>query len=61
MRWLSSFLALALVSVVHAISYTGSRLLVVLEELADKDKYSLFWADLECAYCSRSFLPMIWI
>jgi len=48
MRWLFSFLLLALLGVVQALSSSGNRLLVVLEELAEKDKYSEFWKDLQC-------------
>jgi oligosaccharyltransferase complex subunit beta len=51
MRWLFSFLLLALLGVVQALSSSGARLLVVLEELAEKDKYSEFWEDLQ----SRGF------
>jgi len=50
MRWLLSFLLLGLLSVVHAVSSSGNKLLVVLEELADKAKYSKYLADLESAY-----------
>ena len=49
MRWLFSFLLLALLGVVQALSSSGARLLVVLEELTEKDKYSEFWEDLQCA------------
>jgi hypothetical protein len=52
MRWLLSFLLLGLLSVVHAVSSSGNKLLVVLEELADKAKYSKYLADLESAYNS---------
>jgi len=52
MRWLLSFLLLGLFSVVHAVSSSGNKLLVVLEELADKAKYSKYLADLESAYIS---------
>jgi hypothetical protein len=52
MRWLLSFLLLGLLSVVHAVSSSGNKLLVVLEELADKAKYSKYLADLESAYIS---------
>ncbi|KAN0089400.1 dolichyl-diphosphooligosaccharide--protein glycosyltransferase-like protein 48 kDa subunit [Hyaloscypha variabilis] len=55
MRWLLSFLLLGLLSVVHAVSSSGSKLLVVLEELADKAKYSKYLADLE----SRGFKTTI--
>lgn len=33
---------------VHARSATGDRLLVVLEDAAEKENYQQFWADLEC-------------
>lgn len=48
MRWLSYFLALAFVGFAQALSSSGNRLLVVIDELGDKDKYSKFWGDLEC-------------
>jgi oligosaccharyltransferase complex subunit beta len=47
MRWLFSFLLLGLLSVVQAASSSGNKLLVVLEELAEKSKYSKYLADLE--------------
>jgi oligosaccharyltransferase complex subunit beta len=33
--------------VVNALSFTGNRLLVLLEELGEKEKYSKFLGDLE--------------
>jgi len=48
MRWLFSFLALAFVGLVQALSSSGNRLLVVIDEVGDKNKYSKFWGDLEC-------------
>jgi len=45
-----SWLLLALVGIVSALSSSGSRLLVVLEETADQDKYSQFWGDLKCKF-----------
>ncbi|KAK5656203.1 hypothetical protein OQA88_4964 [Cercophora sp. LCS_1] len=51
MRSLLSFCLLVLVSVVSAISTTGNRLLVVLDDVADKADYSKFLGDLE----SRGF------
>lgn len=48
MRAVLSFLLFAFLGAVQALSSTGSRLLVVLEEAADKDKYSKFWGDLSC-------------
>ncbi|KAI0967890.1 Dolichyl-diphosphooligosaccharide--protein glycosyltransferase subunit WBP1 [Xylaria arbuscula] len=48
MRLLVSFLLLALVAVVNAISSSGgNRLLVILEDVAEKDGYSKFLGDLE--------------
>jgi oligosaccharyltransferase complex subunit beta len=47
MRWLFSFLLLWVASTVSALSATGNRLLVILEEAAEKDKYGKFWGDLE--------------
>ncbi|KAF2807227.1 Dolichyl-diphosphooligosaccharide-protein glycosyltransferase 48kDa subunit [Mytilinidion resinicola] len=55
MRWLFSFLVLALLGAVQALSSSGSRLLVVLEELAEKDKYSEFWDDLRGRGYTLSF------
>ncbi|KAF2019774.1 Dolichyl-diphosphooligosaccharide-protein glycosyltransferase 48kDa subunit [Aaosphaeria arxii CBS 175.79] len=47
MRWLFSFVLATLLAAVHAVSYTGSRLLVVLEDAAEKEKYGVFLGDLE--------------
>lgn len=47
MRWLVPFYALALLGLVHALSSSGNRLLVVIEEAGDREKYSQFWGDLE--------------
>jgi oligosaccharyltransferase complex subunit beta len=47
MRWCPSFLVFCFLAVVHALSSSGSRLLVVLEDAAQKDLYSTFWGDLE--------------
>jgi oligosaccharyltransferase complex subunit beta len=46
MRWFLSFLLLGLLGIVNALSVSGSRLLVVLEETAEKEKYSKFLGDL---------------
>lgn len=46
MRWLFSLLLLALLGAVQALSYTGGRLLVVLEEQSEREKYSVFLEDL---------------
>ncbi len=47
MRYFLSLLLLGLVSLVQAVSISGNRLLVVIEEAAEKVKYSTFWKDLE--------------
>lgn len=59
MRWLFSILALALLGFVQALSSTGNRLLVVIDELGDKNKYSKFWGDLECELWSHAQLKNI--
>lgn len=47
MRWLLSFaFAFAWAAGVQAKSFAGSRLLVVLEEQAEREKYSVFLEDL---------------
>jgi len=48
MKSFLSLLLLGLISLVQALSSTGSRLLVILEEASDKTKYSSFFGDLEC-------------
>lgn len=50
MRNLLPFLLLAILGLVQALSSAGSRLLVVLEEQAEKASFSQFWADLEGEY-----------
>lgn len=47
MRVLLSFLILGLLGIASALSTSGNRLLVVLEELAEKDKYSKFFGELK--------------
>lgn len=47
MRWLLSSLLVSFLGIAHALSSSGNRLLVVIEEAAEKDKYSQFWDDLE--------------
>jgi hypothetical protein len=71
MRWLfSSALVLAWTAVASAKSFTGNRLLVVLEEQSEKEKYSVFLEDLACKLQSRRLViakmgivvsPLIWI
>ncbi|KAJ4290550.1 oligosaccharyl transferase glycoprotein complex, beta subunit [Kalmusia sp. IMI 367209] len=46
MRWLFSFLLFALLGAVQALSSTGSRLLVVLEDESEREKYSVLLEDL---------------
>jgi len=65
---LVSFLLLLLVAAVQAISSSGDRLLVILEDVGDKAKYSKFLGDLEGTYArvltTRVLLkplnPMAW-
>jgi hypothetical protein len=47
MRLLLSLLLLGMLGVVSALSASGNRLLVVLEELAEKEKYGKFFGDLK--------------
>lgn len=47
MRYLLSFLLLGLLSIVQALSATGNKLLVILEDVAEKSKYSKYFKDLE--------------
>lgn len=47
MTSLTSFLLLLFTAVAQAISSSGSRLLVVLEDVAEKAQYSKFLGDLE--------------
>lgn len=49
MRWLVSCFLLVLLALAQALSSSGNRLLVVIEEAAEKEKYSQFWDDLEGA------------
>lgn len=51
MNSLTSFLFLLFAAIVHAISSSGDRLLVVLDDVAEKETYSKFLGDLE----SRGF------
>ncbi len=45
--WFLSLLLLSLLGLAQALSSSGSRLLVLLDELSERDKYSQFWEDLE--------------
>ena len=42
-----SFLLIGLLGLAQALSSSGGRLLVVIEDVAEKTKYSQFWDDLE--------------
>ncbi|OJJ48379.1 hypothetical protein ASPZODRAFT_150618 [Penicilliopsis zonata CBS 506.65] len=55
MRWFLSFLFLSFLAVVHALSSTGNRLLVILEDETEKSLYSTFWSDLEGRGYTLSF------
>jgi hypothetical protein len=49
MRWLLSItVAFVWSAVVQAKSFTGDRLLVVLEDQAERENYSVFLEDLTC-------------
>jgi len=56
MRWLFSFLfsVVSLVAV-QARSFTGNRLLVVLEDQTEREKYSVFLEDLTCKFTYNSY------
>ncbi|KAJ5723543.1 hypothetical protein N7488_001578 [Penicillium malachiteum] len=47
MRWCLALLICALVAAVNALSSSGSRLLVVLDDTTEKSTYSTLWSDLE--------------
>ncbi|KAK2756570.1 oligosaccharyl transferase glycoprotein complex, beta subunit [Arachnomyces sp. PD_36] len=55
MRWLLSFLFLGLLTAVNALSSSGNRLLVVLDDPSEKDVFSTFWSDLESRGYDLSF------
>jgi hypothetical protein len=50
MRRFFSFLALFLLGAVQAVSFSGSRLLVILDDVAEREKYGVFLGDLESKY-----------
>lgn len=56
MRSLVSLLVLLLVAVVHATSAGGDRLLVILEDVAEKATYSKFLGDLEGMYTNDNIV-----
>jgi oligosaccharyltransferase complex subunit beta len=47
MRWCLALLLCCFLAAVNALSSSGSRLLVVLDESAEKSAYSTLWSDLE--------------
>lgn len=47
MRWSLALLLCCFLAAVNALSSSGSRLLVVLDESAEKSAYSTLWSDLE--------------
>ncbi|KKK25176.1 hypothetical protein AOCH_004553 [Aspergillus ochraceoroseus] len=47
MRWCSSLVLFGFLAAVNALSSSGNRLLVILEDATEKDLYSTFWGDLE--------------
>ena len=49
MRWELCCILFALLGLVQSITYSGRRLLVVIEEVEKKDDYSDLWADLRGA------------
>ncbi|KAI5303212.1 hypothetical protein KEM56_007794 [Ascosphaera pollenicola] len=55
MRWFFSILLLGLLGAAHALSSSGSRLLVVLSDLAEKESFSQFFGDLEDRGYTLSF------
>ncbi len=58
MRSLLSFLLLGLLGLVGALSCTGNRLLVVIEDLLEKERYTTFWRDLEGGQDLMDRVPM---
>jgi len=55
MRWFFSLLLFGILGVVRALSSTGSRLLVVLDDHSERDTYAVFLDDLsgEFEFLSR--------
>jgi len=50
MKSVFTFLVLLLVAVVQAVSSTGSRLLVILNDVDEKNDYSKFFGDLTSTF-----------
>ncbi|KAE8349119.1 Dolichyl-diphosphooligosaccharide--protein glycosyltransferase subunit WBP1 [Aspergillus coremiiformis] len=55
MRWCLSLLLFCFLAVVNALSSSGNRLLVVLEDATEKESYSTFLGDLE----ARGYNPVV--
>ncbi|KAH8423516.1 dolichyl-diphosphooligosaccharide-protein glycotransferase [Aspergillus melleus] len=47
MRWCLALLVFCFLAVANALSSSGNRLAVILEDAADKELYSTFWGDLQ--------------
>ncbi len=58
MRSLLSLCVFVLAGVVSALSTSGNRLLVVLDDVADKEGYSQFLGDLEGPSCTSFTFPI---
>lgn len=59
MRLSLSFLAALFAAAVSAVSTTGNRLLVVLEDASDKEAYSKFLGDLKSQYLNPQPLQRV--
>ena len=59
MHWLKCWFLLTLLSIVQAISSSGNRVLIVIEEASEKEKFSQFWGDLEGAAQTRCPVPQV--
>ncbi|KAJ5689167.1 hypothetical protein N7462_003559 [Penicillium macrosclerotiorum] len=55
MRWCLALLLCGFLAAVNALSSSGSRLLVVLDETTEKSLFSTFWSDLEARGYDLSF------
>ena len=55
MRWCLALLVFCFLAVANALSSSGNRLAVILEDAADKELYSTFWGDLQGQiYCNHT-------
>lgn len=55
MHWLPLIFCLALLRLAQALSSSGNRLLVIMEQFAEKENYSQFWNDLESTHNLTKF------